>query len=378
MRPHRQKVEFRLLVMLILLGLILISQYTPTTLSAPTAQGEVNAAWQKAVDAGNYHYTTKLVQTTWPVPNMYNIGLSSQSNRLFIAGQVDRYAEQLTMTIWSRGGNTYTGQNGLEIKVADGITKGRIDGSEWVEMENISSLFAPDNDVLGYLVGATNISSLGQERRAGLTFNRYRFDVDGLAVAEHMRAQMQTELRHAGKLPVGVNMGQLRHYVDMTGQGEIWIRDRDGLPVRVSYHLKFPPVNGMEWIEAEIETDFTDWQHVKQQFLIFPRLTRQNWQDIGFLSSIFLLLAATLLFLYPRRRRQYIYGSVVTLVILSMLVTPLLQSHQLYAFNAEQETAQADYQAEQQTRQQIAQVKSQLLSTTFDPTIDPLSQAQAR
>ena len=92
------------------------------------------------------------------------------------------------------------------------------------------------------------------------TLTRYTFDLNGVKYAEFMRAQMEEALRRKGELPNKVNLGPIRAYVDMTGSGEIWV-NAESLPVRQVIHMQFPPEKGAtEWVEAEIVTNFSDWQ----------------------------------------------------------------------------------------------------------------------
>lgn len=85
--------------------------------SAPSAQGQVNEAWQRAKDLGVYHYNTTVVQTTWPTENLANAGRSSAQQRFYIEGETDRAADMMRMKLWSEGGGVQQGQGALEIKI---------------------------------------------------------------------------------------------------------------------------------------------------------------------------------------------------------------------------------------------------------------------
>jgi thiol:disulfide interchange protein DsbD len=64
----------------------------------------------------------------------------------------------------------------------------------------------------------------------------------------------------------------------MVGHGEIWV-NADGLPVRQIIHLEFPPERGAsEWVEANITTDFRDWESgVRNQG--FALVARRLWEN---------------------------------------------------------------------------------------------------
>ena len=64
-----------------------------------SAEHQVRTAWQMAQQIGIYHYNTTLVQTTWPLPKLENVGLSSRQERIYLEGQANIPEEQLSLKL---------------------------------------------------------------------------------------------------------------------------------------------------------------------------------------------------------------------------------------------------------------------------------------
>ncbi len=352
-----------------------------------TAAEELEAAWQRAHDAGAYNYTTQIVQTTWPKPMLVNVGRSSTVERLYIEGQTNTADRTMWMRLWPEGGNALTGQNSVEVRVEDGRAWGRGGGEDWRELDDeIDPLFAPGGDPLAYLVSARDVARAGTETRAGVTFNRYTFRVSGPAFAAYMRDRLEEELRRKGKLPAGLHLDSARAYVDMVGEGEMWVSE-DGLPMRQIVRIELAP-NPYELVEAEITTDFSHWggrqREIAKQPVTGPHppLTagllsgidpRQMLTSAAMFSATIGLLA--LVVTYRRSRRTY--AAVVVSVIVSMVVTPLLQSYQVYAFYEEQSAAQATSEQKREEERARQEAEAEFYANDFDPHRDPLADKQA-
>ncbi|MBN1887616.1 MAG: Ig-like domain-containing protein [Thermoflexales bacterium] len=341
-------------------------------LPAPSARAKVEAAWQRANDVGDYHYATEIVQTTWPELVLESVGLSSQTERLYIEGDTDVAAHSMNLKLWGDGGNTATNDGAVELRISNGKTEGRVGASSWKELDDVSSLFAPGQDPLAYLAGAKDIVELGTETRGGqVSVTRYGFQLDGPAFAAHMRDLMEEELVRRGELPPGVTLELARTYVGMTGEGEIWL-DSLGLPLRQIIHANFPPQYGQQ-VEVKIATDFSKWadQAAKKSQ---PGVT-------GFLLptpySLFplLLLAATLslVILLISLPSRLVYNAVALAVIAAMLVTPLMQGQRLYAFSEKQAAANTKADQDRQAAQQRQELQASVYTKDFDPHKDPLS-----
>jgi len=174
-----------------------------------TARGEIEAAWQRADELGAYGYTSDIVQTTWPLPKLENVGLSSQTDRLYIEGRVDRHADTMNLLLWSQGGSVRTREGAIELRVSGDETQGRVGESEWKDLDDFNPLFAPDNDPLSFLAGLDEVVKEDVATRslapsgASERLTRYRFDLNGPAFAAHMRDQLEAELVREGELPPG-------------------------------------------------------------------------------------------------------------------------------------------------------------------------------
>ncbi|MFN8471514.1 MAG: hypothetical protein U0822_04785 [Anaerolineae bacterium] len=345
---------------------------------APSPQRQMNDSWHKATTVGEYHYRTSLVQTMSPLPKLENVGLSNSQERIYIEGETSLPARTMYMKLWSGNGNVPAGSDAIEIKVADGKAQGRVGEGDWKPVDDVSDIFAPNGDVLTYLAAATNVAQVGQETRAGTSFTRLTFDIDGRAFAEHMREHLEAELQAKGKLPIGLSLDVVRQYVDMTGQGELWVGD-NGLPLRQIVHLKFPS-DGAQTPEAEITTDFSGWSDgatppaASLEAVAGARLPGFLAQA-GRLGMLVGAMAALVALIVIRRRSRHVYRILVVAVIGSMTLVPFLQAQQVYAFTQDQQAQRANVDAQRETQRKTAEAKASASQTAFDPHVDPVQQA---
>ena len=63
----------------------------PAAQTEPVASPEqvVQRAWRRAQEAGVYHFTTEIVQTTYPAPAVVNVGRSPRKESLHFEGGVE-------------------------------------------------------------------------------------------------------------------------------------------------------------------------------------------------------------------------------------------------------------------------------------------------
>ncbi len=144
-----------------------------------------------------------------------------------------------TFSLWSDGGSAINVQESVTVRVEDGQTMVRQGTGPWEAVDDFSGLFAFGGDFLSYLSAMREVARHEPETRAGITFTRYTFELDWPALAVYMRDQMEDQLRQRGELPLGINLALPRQYVDMTGQGELWV-GAQGLPLRQILPLQFP------------------------------------------------------------------------------------------------------------------------------------------
>jgi hypothetical protein len=214
-----------------------------TLASSITVRGEVEAAWERAREAGAYTFDSDVVQQEIPLPTVQNIGKESKESQLRIEGEANLPDQQLNLHLWSQGGSVLDSESGLEVRVTrDGAMARQGDGA-WEAIPSFTGLFAPEGDFLAYLAAASDIANAGQETRNDITFTRYTYTVDGPAFAAYLRDQMEQQLAAKGELPPGVQLGLADQYVNMRGNGELWV-DGNGLPLRQLVNLSFPPRAG--------------------------------------------------------------------------------------------------------------------------------------
>jgi len=128
----------------------------PTAAAAipPTDAEELKQAWEYASDVGVYRYQSTALQTIHPTEKLVNVGRSSKTERITVAGAMDRSNDTMEMVI--------QGDGTIELKMVDGVSFGRVNAQdEWTQVENQSDFFAPGGDPLGYLNAAENIQEAG-------------------------------------------------------------------------------------------------------------------------------------------------------------------------------------------------------------------------
>jgi hypothetical protein len=138
----KRGVLLKLLALLVPL-VVLASTAKMTSSTPPSAESELRAVWQQARTNGAYHYHTAIVQTTWPLLKLENVGLSSKQHRIYLEGQTDLPSRFMQMRLWPEGGNASTGQEGVEIRVDDGKAQGRVDGGAWQSVDGIAVPASP-------------------------------------------------------------------------------------------------------------------------------------------------------------------------------------------------------------------------------------------
>jgi hypothetical protein len=353
-----------------LLGLVAFGVTSTTERSGLDARAEVQAAWARARESGAYHFIADITQQNIPLPTVTNAGQRSRTDELHLEGRADLSAQRMLLKLWAAGAD------GVEVRVeGDQAFVRRGENDKWEPVPGFTGAFAPEGDFLAFLAAAEDITRLGVETRAGVTFTRYTFRVNGPGFAAYVRDQMEKHLAERGELPLGVSLDLPRAYVGMRGAGEVWVGS-DGLPLRQSLKLQFPPQNDQR-LEANIEVSFSDFGSgieaasltLSQQFFSAERLT-----GMMLVGAMLLPMA----FIITHRRSRVVNTSLTLAVILSMVVTPLLQSHHVAAFTGELR-AQAQTQAQaQQALEAQSQLQAAVSASGFNPNTDPLAFAENR
>ncbi len=382
MKPH---LSCRWYFVLAAAALLLAVAFIPLRLPAQhlSPYEHVQSAWQRARQAGAYRFATEIVQTTHPAPALANVGRSSRQDTLHIEGQANLADRTLLMTLWQGGGSVLNARDGVEVRVEGDRAYGRPLGGTWEEIPDFSGSFAPDNDLLAYLAGAKNVRQEETSAPSSLApgYTRYRFEVDGPAFATYLRDQMERYLIEKGELPAGLTLETSSLYRGATGEGQIWIDD-DGLPLRLVVHTVFPPQENGDVVEAQIQTDFSGfdrgrllasspWERLAGA-LGLPR-TLERWQHVASQFALFLGCIGLVALLITQSRSKKVYTILALSVIVSTIVTPLLQSHQVVAFSERQAARQAALEQEQVAQAAAQELQDQLLASDWDPLRDPLA-----
>ncbi|NOZ04951.1 MAG: hypothetical protein GXP41_01170, partial [Chloroflexi bacterium] len=356
------------------------------------AEREVQAAWRRAQQAGAYHFATDILQTTYLAPRVTNVGRSSRQDTLHIEGETNLPDRTMQMALWQNGGSVLNPGDGVEIRIKGDQAYGRQSGGAWQKMDNISTSFAPGNDLLAYLAGAKNVkrvaSSVEREdtSRSTLHAARYTFDVDGPAFGRYLRDQLERYLQENGELPAGLTLDVSNQYRSIIGHGEVWI-DSDGLPQHLTVHLEYPQQPNGERITADIKTDFAQFDRgflaqstPSSSAPLSGALARLDlsralgsWGHTGTQAGLLALFALLTLMMIAYRESKKVYTAVALAVTISTVVTPLLQVQRVAAFSERQTTKRTEQVQAQREQSAVRQLREQLHSSDWDPHHDPLS-----
>ena len=358
-----------------LCALILIALSYTTIVSAESPSRNLESIWRDVQRAETYHFTTDVVQTTTPQSTVRNVGRASKTQTLHLEGETDLPNQQLQMTLWSKGGSVLNASSGIEIKVEGDRAYARQSAQNWEEINNFTGIFAPQGDFMAYLAAAKDVQQAGTgDSRVALS---YTFRIDGRSYARYLRDQMETYLTDRGELPIGVTLDLPKGYVDMTGDGELWVAE-NGLPLRQILHLHFPPRPDEQEITADVTVDF-DFGDVARSAPVttpLPTLLRFSAQTMSHIPQYAVILALSFIFcaiLIVYRGSQKLYAALALVLIASMVVTPLLQS--LYAADFNERQAAQTREAEAREQESNLQQTMKALATESDhqPNVSPLA-----
>jgi hypothetical protein len=349
-----------------------------------TPDETVRRAWELAQISGVYDFRTDVSQTTDPAQSLQNAGKDARLEQFFVEGTANRLEESLFMQMWRSGQENQA----ISVQFHDGKSFGRVGNGEWEEVNGLSDLFAPGGDPLALLAGAEDIRYGGEETRSfrapmgtdgveiALTFTRYDFDFNGPGFAEYLRVEMERQLLESGELPGGVNLQASDQFRKTTGSGEVWV-DEYGLPRFITLNMDFPRQPNGDQINAEIRSEFFDFDTSRiatsQASLIEnpaawldfrTPATETAWTQARTTIAFWGMMAAIAFLSLKYWHSKKLYYTVALFVILSMLLSPLLQSQQTRAFYdgqqekvAENEVQQEEIERKRETEQiQEAQI----------------------
>jgi len=358
--------------------------YISTTADhAATPEDQVQLAWAQAKQAGAYHFTSEIIQTTHPVASVTNIGQRSQQTALHLEGHTNLPARQMELTLWSNGGSVQDVNSGLAMRVEGDRAFAKQGDQDWQEVNNFTNIFAQHGDLLAFVTAAQNISiktncplltDTDENSQAGC----YTFEIDGPRYATYVRDQLQSYLAEKGELPPNINLSLPETYQHMTGHGELWI-NAEGLPRREIIHLEFPAQPGADHsITADLTIDFSNYtlttvQAAGSGWGIGQTLWRALPDPRQGLLVALTLVGCWLLF-QPRFARR-LYPFVALGLIINLIFAPTLNNAQAAAFT-EKQTAQAEAQRARQDESNLQRTVQGLKGqTTFDPHHNPLQSA---
>jgi hypothetical protein len=319
-----------------------VSAALSTGASAPSPHRVVQAAWERARDAGVYQFSTDLVQTTRPLPVVTNIGREAKREFLHLEGTLDQPARTFEMTLWSQGGSVLDASSGVSVRVDGERAFARSGNMAWQEINDFTGLFAPEGDLLAFLAAAKNI----QKQNAGQStpMPGYTFEIDGYAFAAYVRDRMEARLAETGELPPGMELALPETYRAMTGRGELWLT-ADGYPLRLHVLLELPPQENAS-IVAEITTDFAGFAASAGLSSRSPSAAPSFFNWLSSLQALLWVFPLGIIIAYtPRRTLQ---SALAIVLCLSFVLTPLLQSAQAATFSERQAAKSAEMEARQQ------------------------------
>ncbi len=367
-----------------ILGVLILATLIYPAIASSDEQGSIEAAWQRAREAGSYRFAADVVQTTVPLPTVTNVGRQSKRDALRIEGQTNLPDQTMRLTLWSQGGSVLNAESGVEVRVEGDRAFARQGAEPWQEVNDFTGLFAPEGDFLAYLAAARDAINQGTETRtlpprvggdrggAGeVTFTRYTFEINGPGFAAYLRDQLQQHLTETGELPPGVSLDLPRQYAGMAGEGELWVGE-DGLPLRQIIHLQFPPRPDDHQIEADVTVDFSDFGDrvaraqtrsalavVAGLLTVPPRAPQQATFLAGTLALVVVMATHS--------RSKKLYVALAVALIASMVCGPFLQQLQAASFGHRQ----AARVQEQEQRQQESDMARTLRDLQSHPTINP-------
>lgn len=347
--PHPPRLARRSL--LAALALLLFGGLLALRLAPIVSPNPALAAWQRAQQHGSYRFTATIEQQTQPVASAGNVGARSHTERWLLDGAARPPEGALELRIAGEGGPAMG--PATEIRIDRDGARARQGDGPWEAIDSPVDAFAPEGDLLGYLAAARDLRAIGAETRAGVSFTRYAYTLDGPAFAAQIRERMARQLREAGKLPPGMPLGVADQLAEARGSGEIWVR-ADGLPLRHALTISFPAtaqsqVTTVSTVDFSGFTGFGGWRGALggwQQLLrgLLPDLTLAALLQTLAALAVALAIAGVLIVRRGDPRLQAVLA--VTLSITLVLV-PLLQAQSVAAFAAEQGAEARASQAEQ-------------------------------
>ena len=337
----------RLSLLILLAAALFAVPWLRATASTP-AQQAVMDAQRRWDDVAFYRFSATLDQERFPTPDVTTVGQSGSRQRFYFSGQAWPAEQRMEASIWAQGGDVLTGQGKIDLRIENGRTWVRV-GDEWQEMNDFSATFAPNGDWLAFLDAAQEAIEMEGDAGTGAAplrpHTRYTYRLDGPRLARAMQEWTVAAMTARGELPPGAEVQLPPEFRGMSGDGELWV-DEQGLPARNVLNLTLP--GPTEQVRLTAQVDFSDVRLAGSpvaRALGVPRLPTLPQVGTSALSAALVSLGTVIVARGGRSRR--VRAGVSLLVILSTLLTPLLQSDRVAAAAERRQAAQAQLQAQE-------------------------------
>jgi len=352
----------------------------------------ISNAWVLAEASGSYRYRSQIEQTTIPRASLANAGRTTRQERYALEGSIDRRSESMDLQLWLNGVGDPSGATA--VRVDNGIVSTRQGAGDWQPGDSdATTVIAPGGDPLSFLRGVRNVVKAGTEQRQFgdenarllLSYTRYTFVVDGQALANALQDQLEAQLRAGGQLPTGMSVDAAAVYGNLGGTGEIWL-DSDGLPRHMELHLVLPTQKHADSISISLTNDyfsfdrsqlalatthFSDNPGVWLRYQLTSNITAI--QHLGQSLLICLIIGGLMMPIVRSWRNRRTYMAVVSAVIMSMLVTPLVQAADIGTDMARMQERQAIQEDAADKAQTLADANATLTQNNWNPHVDPLT-----
>ena len=262
-----------LFIVLCVLSLALV--VCPTITTSAESNG-LQAAWERAREAGAYDFTADVEQTLIPRPLPSMIGQTDERVDMRIEGEV-ALPDYTRLQLRFEGGGL--DMPALEL-IQDGAETFLLKDGEKIPVENPAALSSPTADYLGYLAAAENVrisdqspvnsdQSPADDTQHAIRNTHYVYDINGPRFADYVRDQMEAQLREGATvggqpLPPGVSLSPSPLLQRMTGRGELWV-DANGLPRRQVVDLEIPGITEQYDAQVHMIVDFDFGKSTSQQ-----------------------------------------------------------------------------------------------------------------
>ena len=207
----------------------------------------LRAAWEKARAARTYRFSAEINGVVKPLSALDG---AEEAFLLALQGEVDG-PEKTRLRLWADGASLAHPDEAVELLTVDGKTYTRRDG-QWEKTEASVGTMGSDGRFLTYLEAARDVEPLEPVERGGMTYQRYRFTLDGERYAQILFRELRDVIQE--ELPPGVEAQPAAELSAIEGAGEVWL-DPEGYPIRLLLQVTMPKINRNFASQAEMKVD---------------------------------------------------------------------------------------------------------------------------